>query len=362
MKSDKRIIIGLLMCAAFSFLYAGEKDERLRLIHADQLKQETIGQQTYQKLQGQVEFQQGSTVIKCDAATQAIDRDPVALIGHVHICNESRTLRADTVYFYQNEKKQIASGRVLSITESDTTTADRLVYYEGENKLVSEGNVRIANPKERTVLTGGYAEYFRSQKFGKVVLQPVLIKLDSLGIETMRIFGDTMEVFEGGERTVAEGAVRIVQPRTEATCQRAEYFKKEEKTVLTGSPKVLQSNHEISGDTLWLYLEDAQLARAQVKGNGLVTADADTLNKGRWVNKLTGQAMEFYFQDKKLAKVVVFNQATSLYHVIEKNEYKGLNEVTGDKIEVFLENGEAQRVRVTSDPELSMGKYSPPKI
>jgi lipopolysaccharide export system protein LptA len=359
MKTGEKIV-SLVLCAAF--LHAGEKDERLRLIHADLLKRETIAQQTYQKLQGRVEFQQGGTVIKCDAATQIIDRDPVALIGNVHIYNESRTLRADTVYFYQKEKKQIASGRVLSITESDTTTADRLLYYESENKLVSQGNVRIANPKERTVLSGGYAEYFRSQKYGKVVLRPVLIKLDSLGSETMRIFGDTMQVFEGGERTVAEGEVRIVQPGTEATCQRAEYFKKEEKTVLTGSPKVLQSNHEISGDTLWLYLENAQLARALVKGGGLVASDADTLNKGRWVNKLTGQAMEFYFQDKKLAKVVVLNQATSLYHVVEKNQYKGVNEVTGDRIEVFFENGKVQRVRVISAPELSMGKYSPPKI
>ena len=344
-----------------SFAIAQDTNERLRLIHADLLKRETIDGQAYQKLQGNVEFQQGKTNIKCDLATQIFERDPAALIGHVKIVDDTRQLFADTVYFYQQQRKQIARGHVISITETDTTRADCISYFEKEDKVVSEKNVRISNVRDRSVVRGGLAEYFRKQKYGKVLMDPVMTKLDSSGKIAMTITGDSMEVLEGGKRLLVKGNVTIRQQATDAACGKLDYFKDEERSVLTQQPSVVHSNQHISGDTLVLYLEDSQLARALVTGNALATSDADTLNKGRWVNKLTGQTMDFYFSDKKLLRAVIENQATSLYHVIEKKQYKGVNEVSGDRIEVYLKDGAVQRVKVTSDPEFSNGKYSPPK-
>ncbi|MFQ5771316.1 MAG: LptA/OstA family protein [bacterium] len=354
--------IFIFLFLSHASLLAQNKEEHLRLIHADVLQRETIGQRVQQKLEGHVKFQQGSTIIQCDLATQIIDQEPAALIGHVKIFDENKTLVADTVYFYQKEAKQVAVGNVISITESDTTTADRLTYFEKENKIISESNVRIINPEERTILTGDYVEYWRNEKYGKVWHNPVLIKLDSLGKETMTILGDTMHFFNGGKRTLVVGNVQIIQSGTHATCKRAEYFREEGKTLLTEHPKVVQKNRQISGDTLWLYLNDSQLSRAHVIGNALATSDADTLNQGRWVNKLSGHTMNFYFENKKLTKVIIEQQATSVYHNIKDQQYKGVNEVSGDKIVILLNNGEAQRILVTSIPEFSSGKYSPPRL
>lgn len=338
-----------------------EGGERLRLIHADVLKREVSAGRVHQILQGNVEFQQGKTNIQCDLATQVFEEDPSALIGRVKIVDEKRQLFADTVYFYEKQKKQIARGRVTSITESDTTTAARISYFESEDKVVSENNVRIANFIERTIVTGGYAEYYRETKYGKILSNPVWAKLDSLGKITMTISGDTMEVFEGSKRTVVRGNVKIRQDETNASCGRVEHFKEDDKALLTQQPLVIHPNQHISGDTLVLYLEDSQLSRAFVTGNALATSEVDTLNKGRWINKLTGQKMNFYFNNKKLDRTVIEDQATSIYHVVENQQYKGVNEVTGDRIEVFLRDGAVQRVRVTSTPEFSNGKYSPPK-
>ena len=359
MRTSKTILAALAMLA--TSLASQEGSERLRLIRADVLKREIIAGKAHQILQGNVEFQQGKTNIQCELATQVFEVDPSALIGRVRIVDEKRQLLADTVYFYEKQGKQIALGHVTSITESDTTTAERISYFEKEDRVVSENNVRIANFKERTIVTGDYAEYYRETKYGKILRSPVWTKLDSLGKVAMTISGDTMEVFESGKRTLVRGNVKIHQEETDATCGRVEHFKEEKRSVLTERPLVIHSNQYISGDTLVLYLEGSQLARAFVTGNALATSEADTLNKGRWVNKLTGQKMNFYFNNKKLHRAVIENQATSLYHVIENKQYKGVNEVTGDRIEVFLMDGAVQRVRVTSNPEFSNGKYSPPK-
>ncbi len=343
-------------------LFSQEQKERLRLIHADVLQRETVGTQIKQMVEGNVKFQQGSTIILCDLAIQTLNQDPTALIGQVQIFDETKTLFADTVYFYQNDAKQVASGNVISISEKDTTKADRLTYYKKENKIISENNVRIINPEERTVLKGGYVDYLREEKYGKIFQNPIYIKFDSLGIETMTIIGDTMEFFDDGRRTLVTGDVKIIQQGSNATCKRAEYFKEEERTLLTENPSITQSNQKISGDTLKLFLENSQLIQARVIGNAEAISDADSLNKGRWVNKLTGQTMNLFFKDKKLEKVIIENQATSRYHHIENNEYRGVNEVSGDKIVIILKNDKIKHVTVTSNPEFASGKFSPPKL
>ena len=129
--------------------------------------------------------------------------------------------------------------------------------------------------------------------------------------------------------------------------------------LLTANPKVMRSNREILGDSLQLYFSDTYITRAHVRGNASATSEADTLNPGRWVNKLSGRIMDFYFDDRELQKVVIKDQATSEYHIIEGLQYKGLNQASGDRIVVFLANGEAERVEVTGHPELAAGKYMP---
>lgn len=337
------------------------KPERLRLIHADFLKRETIGQEVRQVLTGSVKFEQGKKTIECDLASQTIDEDPIALIGNVYIYDEEQSLFADTVYIYTKEFKLVAVGNVRSFTENDTTTANRMTYFQKQKKVISEGDVRKIDPKEKTILTGGFAVYQREAKYGEVFDHPVLIQNDSLGNEIMRILADTMEVFENGQRTIAKGNVEIIQPDIKATCGQAEYIKSESEITLTDSPKILQRNQQISGDTLKLYLRDSKLNRAVVTGNALAISDADTLDRGKWLNKLTGQTMEFFFGDaNELKKVIIKNQATSLYHIIEEKEYKGTNEVSGDRITIELVDGQAQTVQVSSSPDLSTGKYSPP--
>ncbi|MFQ5641355.1 MAG: LptA/OstA family protein, partial [bacterium] len=233
---------------------------------------------------------------------------------------------------------------------------------QDENKVVSERDVRIANIAEKNIVTGEYAEYWRKTRYGKIVGHPVLVKLDSLDREFMHVAGDTMELHEDLGQTHVRGSVVIKQEKTVATSREATYFKKEERTLLTGEPKVVQRNREITGDTLSIFMKDNQLSRALVKGSAMVASDADTLNKGRWVNKLTGYEMDFLFREGQLQRVVIEHQATSVYHVIEDNQYKGANEVSGDKIKVTFLAGVLQRVEVTSKPEFSSGKYSPPKI
>ncbi len=356
------MVLSFLYLFVFSELPGQSANERLRLVKADVLKQETDGSRIVRILKGNVKFERGSTTITCDLATQVFDEEPIVLIGHVEIVDERSMLSADTVSFFQKSGIQIATGNVLSATATDTTYSDRMTHFDDENKVVSVGNVSIVNPGDGTKLLAGYAEYWRAKKYGKIWGDPIWFKYDSAGVETMRTTGDTMEVFELAKRILVINHVKTSQTNTQAECNRLEFFRGEERALLTESPRVLQSNQEIIGDSLELFFQDSQLQRALVNGNAQATSDADpNARQGRWVNKLTGERMTFYFRDEELYRVVIQEQATSEYHIIEGDQYKGSNEVSGDEIEVMLANGQAQLVKVASSPDLSVGKYAPPR-
>jgi lipopolysaccharide export system protein LptA len=82
------------------------------------------------------------------------------------------------------------------------------------------------------------------------------------------INGDRLTIHylpEGGDvdRIVAEGNVRIVQGERVATGQRGEYFRAEERIVLTGMPSVSDGSNSVQGHEITLFIKEN---RSVVKG------------------------------------------------------------------------------------------------
>jgi lipopolysaccharide export system protein LptA len=342
-----------------SVVFGQSGNERLQLVHADLLSSETIGGITVQKAEGNVEFRQGETTIKCDVATQLRQKQVIILAGDVHIFDSERSLTADSVYVYEAEKKQIAVGEVVNTRGDQITRAERIIYYDAENRAVFEDDVILENTADNSFLSGGYGEFWRDDDMGQITIDPVFTQFDSMGIETSRITSDTMEVYDENNLMIARDSVVINQKNTLATCQLAEYDKRAGKIRLTGQPQVVQGNQTIAGDTLNLYIENSELTQAEIYGNAVATSEADTTSPGRWVNKMTGNKMLFFFSAEKIQSIVIEQQATSVYHVVEGELYKGANEVSGDRITIEFEDDKAQKVVVTSEPDVAAGKFIP---
>jgi lipopolysaccharide export system protein LptA len=99
------------------------------------------------------------------------------------------------------------------------------------------------------------------------------------------ISGDRLTIHylpEGGdvERIVAEGNVRIVQGERLATGQRGEYFRAEERAVLTGTPRVSEGANSVQGHEITLFIREN---RSVVKGgaDGRVNAVFQPQGEGR---------------------------------------------------------------------------------
>jgi len=84
----------------------------------------------------------------------------------------------------------------------------------------------------------------------------------------MVIYADSIQAFilsdgRGIERIVADGNVRIQQGLRMANCDKAVFYNNDQKVILTGNPKIMEMENEISGDEIIFYVERNEI---EVKG------------------------------------------------------------------------------------------------
>ncbi len=351
-----RLLFLVFAIAANFRLFAAE--ERLRG-QADLVEIIKINDQFVRKLVGNVQFLQGESRLLCDEATWYESEQKVILERNVVIDDVQKVLTADYVVYYEALQREEARGNVKIVDSSRTLTAERVVYLENEDKAIAENKVKIVDNEHRVTLLGGYAEYFQANDSILVTFNPVFIQQDSLGEEEVRITGKVMELTQNGQVAIVTDSVHLTRDSTQASCGLAEFWRETNQIILRISPRVWQSDMEITGDSILLVMKDDQIEKALIINHAVIFSKSDSIDtQMRW-NKLTGKLMTIYFKDNTIDKVIVENQATSWYHLIEETRYKGLNKVTGDKISLFVSNNELRRIRIESKPGSSNGVFYP---
>jgi lipopolysaccharide export system protein LptA len=217
----------------------------------------------------------------------------------------------------------------------------------------------MTNNERRLQLTCGHLEYFRDHEYAKAIVNPVLVEFDSLRVETLRISGEQIELFEGGKRAKVSRQVRITRRETRAECDEAEYYRVAERLELRINPITWQGGDKLIGERIELFLDDQKLTRAHVVNNANFTSVVDTLKSGRRINTLSGREITLFFQDEKVERVMVEGTATSVYHLIEEGEEKGKNRVQGDRITLLVDGKNLKRVIIESKPGTSTGRFLP---
>ena len=338
---------------------------KLRLEHADSLRGlEENGVSIIEAL-GHVKFVQDSATLTCDRARTMQSQSRTEFIGNVMMHDGPKWLRADRVIAYEDRKIQEAIGQVALGDQTSQMTARFVRYYQLTDIALAEDDVAITNSERRVLLTCGKAEHQREKEYSKATISPVLIELDSLQNENMRITGEVIELFEGGARAKVTGKVAITQKKTRAHCEEAEYFREEGRLELRIDPIAWQERDELRGELIELFIANQKLSQVKVTGKATMTSPADTtqqdsLSNSKRLNSLSGGKMSLQFKDEQIENVLVEDAATSVYHVIEAGVDKGTNEVQGDIITLLLSNKELKRIVIASKPGKSNGKFVPP--
>jgi lipopolysaccharide export system protein LptA len=349
----------LLLFAAGSLLAQGNPSGKLRLVHADSLVSFEVNGQIIRELLGHVEFAQDSAQMFCDKARQIPAENLTIFSGNVQMREGKRWLRANQVFYFEKRQEQQAVGNVMLNEGPNELRAKRVSYFQNDRMAIADGEVVLTNRERRLKLTCGYLKYLRDAEYADATLDPVLVELDSLNAETLRITGERIELFEGGKRAKVSKQVKMTRSNTRAECGEAEYFRDDERLELRLDPVTWQEGDKLTGERIDLFLDEQKLKRAHVVNKAQVTSEIDTLKIGKRINTLSGQEITMLLKDEKVEKVIVEGTATSEYYVIEEGEEKGKVRVQGDKITLFVENQNLKRVIIESDPGSSTGRFLP---
>ncbi|MEW5979194.1 MAG: LPS export ABC transporter periplasmic protein LptC [Acidobacteriota bacterium] len=194
-------------------------------------------------------FSAGSPVY---ASSDEMDADTTQGVAHYRgrakLWQEDQVVRARSIRLDRSERKLVAEGDVVS-----------LLHLESEDHRVDEGT------KRRPATISAQSMTYLEQK-GTVTYQARVHMIGELGemkSEKLEIF---LELDDKGkrvmERMVALQQVRIAQPERTARSERAEYFRNEERVVLTGGPpQVVDSvRGSTTGARLTMHLDDGSIS------------------------------------------------------------------------------------------------------
>ena len=343
-------------------MLSGIAQEKLVLNHADVMKGENTPKGNAIIANGNVHCQQGNIQMFCQRVTWYKELHETIFEQDVKIEDESKILTAKKVFYNDQTRITRAIGDVVLIDSLNRLEADNAIYYENEEQIIADDNVTITDNENEVVLTGQHAEYWRNKEYALIIGEPVLIKKDSTGKEEIRVIGKEMELLEGGKRAIVKDSVKITHNNGKASCNKAEYFKSDNRLLLLEEPVVWQNRDRLSGNEIELFFENDELRQVIITKQALVTSPVDTTIEDSRLNKLLGEKISLFIEKNVLREVLVEGQATCYYHILEKGEYKGQNKIIGDKITMNIDQGEIKGIIIESDPECSSGIYYPPDL
>lgn len=350
----------LLLCHSLAYTQ-NESSEKLNIINADTTRYSKTAQGTLIELIGNVHLQQGQSEMFCGRAEHWKDAHQTIVHDNVQIYDESKTLFADKVFYFDVPQVFKATGNVLLKDSIRQITAEQVSYFKKEDRIKAEKSVVMNDSINYINILGEFAEFDNAKDYALITGDPVLIGKDSTGKEEIRITSVKMELFEGGDKAVVTDSVRITQSKANATCGLAEFYQKTNEILLKQKPVAWQGGDRLSGELIHLFVEKNKLVKAIIKDLAKVTSRVDTTDaEDQRENILTGQQITMYFENQEIYHVEVENKATSYYYIYEDDQEKGMNKIIGDKISVFITNRRIERIVVESNPQLSSGTYYPP--
>lgn len=292
------VLLALFLSVSEAFPYPDDvkprrkSDERIYLVHADNLRHDQFAHPDAQLLSGEVEFRQGGLRMFCDSAVLFELTNSFEAFGHVKMLQGDTVSLVGEYLFYDGESQiaQIRRNVVMTHRESVLTTDslnyDRLYevgYYFDGGKLVDGQNV----------LTSDWGEYYLSTKKSTFNYN---VKLDN---PKFVLTSDTLHYDLNTKWADVRGPSNILSGDSRIYTEHGWYNTDTQIARLFDRPQLFNKGRSMTGDSLY-YDKEKGIARfyRNVFYEDKPNKNILTGHYG-WYDELSGEAMA---TDSALAK------------------------------------------------------------
>ncbi|RJP61406.1 MAG: hypothetical protein C4539_19885 [Ignavibacteriales bacterium] len=286
---------------------------------------------------------------------------------HVTLTDETSTLTSNNLTYFRQEEKAVAVGYVTIRDSVNIIKADSLVHFRNSKITFAEKNVRIKNQKENTVIFGEHLEDYSKKNYSVMTDKPVLVQIDTTDsgdIDTLVISSVKMESFnDSSKKFIATDSVKIIRGLFASKNAYSIFYRNEDKIITMkrkpedNFPVLWYNLTQLTGDSIAIMLNDNQLDRIEVYGNGLIlSSNADYETR---YDQMSGDMITIYFDTSGINNTEVTGNVLSIYYSYEGTEPNGLIKASSQKGRIFFEDDKVNEVKMYSNV---LSEYHPENL
>ncbi len=279
-------------------------------------------------------------------------------------------------YNTETEQSMLLDRSMVVHTDGKSMTGDTIFYNKrlGYGKII--GGMEMKDTVQMATLFGNYGEMFRDGEYGYVTDSALmvdwsdstaygymhadtlyteqvpyqlmhLIPRDSILIDSVltAVAPDTLWQDTTYRAMRAFHNVRVYREDMQAVCDSMSYNGRDSVMTLYTEPVCWSDNHQISADTIYIYMRNGTVDYARGIGSAL-TVQQETRT---YFDQMAGKEMIAYIRDGELRQVDVNGNALTVFFPKEDDgSFLGVNTTQSSFVKVYLENQKIHHILFTA--------------
>jgi len=324
------------------------------------------------------------------------------------IISSDKTLTSQIGYYFPDTKMAYFKNDVNLVSNKYTLTADTLLlnteteisYFRGPTKIVSKDNTILCE----NGFSDGKKDYSEFGKNTVMYSKSQILKTDSLQYnsstqagKTFKYFnwadtssnilleGTTADFYDQGNsvmapnnamliyiinkdslfvtgdtlRSITDTAtdittffcyykVKFYKSNLQGKCDSLYFSYKDSIIRMFENPIIWSDNNQLTGDTIYIYMEDQKFERFEMFENGFMISH----NRREYYNQVKGKIITGYFKDDKLDRILSDTNAESIYFAEDsKKKLIGANKAVGSFMWIYMKDEEVDKIVFHQQPE-----------
>jgi len=269
------------------------------------------------------------------------------LQGQVKFKHDSIDFRTERAYWNRNSDAVYSEGGFDFRYPKGSIKANKGNYTRKNNTAIAEGNAEARDSAGKGAFFGEKIIYNRGTEFMEIPIQPLAhyYFVEKGVLDTLAIRSKTMTYNQREQIAIAADSVLITRRDVVITGDTGVYNQKEGFLSLKGNPKCIMSDYTVTGDSMFVKLQDNEVESVLVIQNAHGTQQtAATNGKQAQHSEVFGDTLFLAVKNNKAQSLYVNIEARGSFYEEDLPDY--INKMNGDRLDISFNAGRMKLAEV----------------
>jgi len=269
------------------------------------------------------------------------------LKGNVKFKHDSVEFRTEQAYWNKNSDAVYSEGGFDFRYPKGNIKANKGNYSRKSNTAIAEGNAEARDSAGKGAFFGEKIIYNRDIEFMEIPEQPLAhyYFVEKGKLDTLAIRSKTMTYDQQKQLAMAADSVLITRREVVIIGDTGFYNQKQGFLSLKGNPKCIMSDYTVTGDSMFVKLQDNEVESVLVIQNAHgMQQTAETKGKPAQHSEVFGDTLFLAVKNNKAQSLYVNINARGLFYEADLPDY--VNKMNGNRLDIFFNAGKMKLAEV----------------